>query len=262
MTNWKRVTKEFPCPICKKPDWCCVGDRYICCMRVQSGKIAHNGGWLHEIEGAKPLPLPPRLPYTPSINAERILAEWSRATEARKVWELAQKLGLPVASLLLLSPAWASDHQAWAFPMVDSYGHVIGIRLRDEHGNKWAVKGSKQGLFVPDCAPQELVIVCEGPTDTAAALSMGFYAVGRPSCLGCESYVQSLIRRNDIRRAVIFADNDEPGQTGARKLIQYLGVPAIIMYPPAKDLRDFVLHGGNAKVLHSLWGGMVWAQPK
>jgi 5S rRNA maturation endonuclease (ribonuclease M5) len=187
---------------------------------------------------------------------------WRAQTTADELSRLSVKLGLPASSLLPLAPAWSRDNQAWAFPMMDAYGNTVGIRLRDDGGHKWAVRGSRQGVFLPDCPPDELVVICEGPTDTAAALSMGFYAVGRPSCSGCEGTVQSIIRRNDIRRAVILADNDEPGQQGARRLAQSLRVPVLITFPPAKDLREFVVHGGNAQVLQALWGGMVWAFPK
>jgi 5S rRNA maturation endonuclease (ribonuclease M5) len=262
---WVRVSKEHRCPVCNKPDWCTVGDRFICCMRVQSPKPVRNGGWLHEIEGAKNIPLPPRLPYTPTINARRIMEDLWERTTADQLSKLSVQLGLPASSLLPLAPAWSpasGPDGAWAFPMVDAYGAMVGIRLRDDQGNKWAVKGSRQGLFIPYSQPEELLVICEGPTDTAAALSMGLYSIGRPSCMGCEDMLRTIIRRSDIRRVVILADNDEPGQTGARRLAQSVKVPCLITFPPTKDLREFVLQGGNAVVLEALWHSQVWAMPK
>jgi hypothetical protein len=54
--NWVRVSKKNPCSVCQKPDWCCIGDRYINCMRVQSDKPCVNGGWLHAINDETPRP--------------------------------------------------------------------------------------------------------------------------------------------------------------------------------------------------------------
>jgi DNA primase len=46
-----RVTRQKPCPICKRPDWCSVDDdgSIIICMRVSNGSVSEtkNGGYLH-----------------------------------------------------------------------------------------------------------------------------------------------------------------------------------------------------------------------
>jgi hypothetical protein len=65
--------------------------------------------------------------------------------------------------------------------MCDGYGEVVGIRLRNERG-KFAVRGSRQGVFVAGVPAQKTLFVCEGPTDTAAAVDLGLFAVGRPNC--------------------------------------------------------------------------------
>ena len=62
---------------------------------------------------------------------------------------------------------------------------------------------------------ENTLIVCEGPTDTAAILDLGFDAIGRPSCHGCEDYVRDLARGKDM---VILADDDGPGRDGAIQL--------------------------------------------
>ena len=38
---------------------------------------------------------------------------------------------------------------AWTFPMCDSSGGIIGIRLRTTTGFKFSVAGSRQSLFMP-----------------------------------------------------------------------------------------------------------------
>ena len=48
--KWIRVSKAAPCGICKKPDWCCRGEKGWCCMRVESARLFNNGGWYHPFD--------------------------------------------------------------------------------------------------------------------------------------------------------------------------------------------------------------------
>lgn len=79
--SFTRVTKQQPCPVCKKPDWCRVfGDGWVECMRVQSDKPAKSGGWMHRQCLLPPLPRPqrrPSCPQPPQINARKLMREWS-----------------------------------------------------------------------------------------------------------------------------------------------------------------------------------------
>jgi Domain of unknown function (DUF3854) len=47
----RRVSRTSPCPTCGKPTWCLVArdGRYAVCMRVESGRLAHGGGWVHRL---------------------------------------------------------------------------------------------------------------------------------------------------------------------------------------------------------------------
>src|SRR5439155_12311592 len=84
-------------------------------------------------------------------------------------------LGLSATSLLRLGVGWSAPYRAWAFPMRDAGGAIRGIRLRTVAGKKFCVRGSKDGLFIPEeSAAVGPLLVCEGPTDTAALLDMGF----------------------------------------------------------------------------------------
>ena len=54
--------------------------------------------------------------------------------------------------------------------MFDSEGSTIGIRLRSMRGEKWAVSGSKGGLFYDrsqQIVKEKFAVIVEGPTDTA-----------------------------------------------------------------------------------------------
>ena len=97
--------------------------------------------------------------------------------------------------------------------MRDAKRAVIGIRLRNDRGQTWAVTGSKQGLFMPDSDPGTTLIV-EGPTDAAAAVDLGFDVIGRPACLGCDEMIRTKVEGYP-GAPFIAADADTPGQRGA-----------------------------------------------
>ena len=88
--------------------------------------------------------------------------------------------------------------------MRDGAGRVVGIRLRGHGGEKWAVRGSADGLFYdPAMTWTGDIAVCEGPTDTAAALTLGLSAVGRPSCASGAEALRALVRRLGCRSVTV-----------------------------------------------------------
>ena len=173
---------------------------------------------------------------------------------------LAGQLGVAAWSLVALGACWSETHGAWAFPMSDERGEVIGIRLRYENGIKRAVLGSRNGLFIPEMEPERRLFVCEGPSDCAACLSLGIWAVGRPSCSACGPMLAEFIVRNKVREAVILADSDRPGIDGADRL--ELPCRSTVLLPPAaKDVRESVALGCTRELLESNLRGQVWKQP-
>ncbi|MEY4385238.1 MAG: hypothetical protein RLY20_521, partial [Verrucomicrobiota bacterium] len=134
---------------------------------------------------------------------------------------------------------------------------IVGIRLRNEHG-KFAVRGSRQGIFVAETPPQKTLFVCEGPTDLAAALELGLFAVGRPNCCCGGPEIKVFTRRHDVARVVLISDNDKPGLDGARKVGAELKLPFAIYVPPAKDLREFVRLGGTRAMIENTLKGTLW----
>ena len=264
--SFTRVTKSHPCAVCKKPDWCrAFDDGWAECMRVPSDKPAKSGGWMHWLGGQCPRPIslpPPRCqPTSPAINAAQLMRAWAAATTPVMLANYSGELGIGAYSLAKVGAAWAEPHQAWAFPMCDGYGNVVGIRLRNERG-KFAVRGSRQGLFLPDrlapMSPWPCLYVCEGPTDTAAALELGMFAVGRPNCCCGGPEIKVFARRHHVRRVVIIADNDKPGLDGARKVGAELKLPFTIYVPPAKDVREFVQLGGTREMIENTLHNTIW----
>lgn len=262
--KWYRVTRKQPCRVCQKPDWCTFDDNgAACCMRVESDRPMRNGGWLHRGEGDRrleyvPLPKPEpiqRLPWS------AMLANWARLTDTEQLIVFADRLGVSAMALRILGCAWAGEHRAWAFPMRNGGGVVVGIRLRNWQGDKWAVKHSKQGLFYSLTPLAGTLYICEGPTDTAAGLTLGLQTVGRPSCRGCLDALKRLIERFSPAGIVVIADRDSAGQDGAFTLQETLSVRSIVWTPPAKDLREFVRLGGTRELIEAETRNLQWKEP-
>jgi phage/plasmid primase-like uncharacterized protein len=135
--------------------------------------------------------------------------------------------------------------------MVNAAGTIVGIRLRHDNGSKSTVKGSRSGLFVPTgIGDQKILMICEGPTDTAAILDCGLDAIGRPSCLGQVSMIrQLLLKFNPCPDIVVCADRDGAGLDGARRLATGLiaTVPNVRVIRPPKhnDVREWVTSGAT-----------------
>lgn len=271
-TLWPKFNKESPCPACGHWDWLCrAGSRKFICQRVQSDHTAQDGGWYHEYGTGFIYHAPPRV-APKRINPEVVLREFNHDG----INLLASQLGVSVESLKALDAAWSPKEQAWVFPMSDGEGKVIGFRTRYPDGRKLAITGSQGGLFIPDIEPEDIAYLPEGPTDTAALLTMGFYAIGRPSCNSGTEQLRVFLKRMNIRRIVVVADNDEektrpnglkwrPGLDGAKKLKKDLGLMSVLWMPPnpVKDCRDLLRKCGidaAKKMLLDGIAGRVWTR--
>jgi hypothetical protein len=162
---------------------------------------------------------------------------------------LARGLGVSVVNLRRLRIGWSTRHGAWSFPMTGAAGRVLGIRLRKQNGRKFAVSGGREGLFLPaDLDTRGRILICEGPTDTAALLDLDFAAVGRPSCTGGVRLLVELVQRYRPVDVVVVADGDGPGRRGADNLASVLTAyaPAVrVIEPPSgiNDARDWMRQG-------------------
>lgn len=230
-------------------------------MRVESDVPMKNGGWLHKNNNPVPLYVPPRKAI--QERPPDLAGLWNKWLEETSYYDLdgfAMSLGVDMEVLKLIG--CVRSPQAWAFPMKNAQGEMIGIRLRDDSGRKWAVKGSRQGLFLSEFGCEPFTYIVEGPTDTAAALTIGMSVIGRPSCLGQEDLILGYIQRQRIRRVVIVTDNDAPGLRGAEKLRDMLTVPSCIWVPPTKDIREYVRLGGSKEMIEESVKDTVWTVHK
>jgi hypothetical protein len=267
-TTWVRLGRREACPICGHPGWCTktADGNAVKCMRVQSDLPVKSGGWVHKLANTPPARPAPRRVQPAPVAAVK---DWPAlvATFPRdQVPSLASDLGVFEVALHRLETGWAAQHHAWAFPMYSGRREMIGIRLRANNGRKFAVTGSHNGLFWPTglCTQADLLVICEGPTDTAALLGLGFDVIGRPQCSGMEYLVIDACRRLRPRDVVILADFDEPkpapgggtfrpGQDGACRLADELtlaGVrPKIILPLVGKDARAWVRAGATREIV-------------
>ncbi len=267
--DWRRVSKRHPCPVCTKPDWCTVScdGAVALCQRVESSKRVGDAGWLHRLQAAPWRPARRRV-RTVRLNGSnavqrdlaRQAASCAASVDPSRLAQLGHDLGLSVVSLNRLQIGWSSQHRAWSFPMTSPTGHVLGIRLRRPDGVKFAVKGSRDGLFIPDRAgdappasasEHTPLLIMEGPTDTAALLDMGFGNVlGRPSCMGGTRLLVELVKVREPCEVIVVADGGAPGRRGADTLASLLVayVPVVrVIQPPDRvnDARAWLRLGGT-----------------
>jgi len=140
--------------------------------------------------------------------------------------------------------------------MRDAYRVVRGVRLRRTVGGYSCVPSSRNGVFLPGThvAGDQPTLLTEGATDTAAALALGFAAIGRPSTNSGAAIVRALVHGGDV---VVVADSDGPGADGAERLafelVPFVRTVRTIAPPsPFKDLRDWLCGGGTALDLTAL----------
>ncbi|WP_168164319.1 primase-helicase zinc-binding domain-containing protein [Pirellula sp. SH-Sr6A] len=186
---------------------------------------------------------------------------WARNMRPEWLEKAAAMLGLPIEPLVRLGVGWSPEHRATSWPMRDGEGIVIGIRLRcPQTTQKWAVRGSAAGLFYCPTMlaierPERLWCV-EGPTDTAALLSVGLSAVGVPSAGGGADLLVALARRVRPGEVVIVADRDDAGRRGAERLADALVIvaPVRVATPPegVKDARAWVVGGADRAAIESM----------
>ena len=104
-------------------------------------------------------------------------------------------------------------------------------------------------------------MITEGPTDTAAAISLGYFAIGRPNCCGGIEFIKSALRYLGIRRAVIVSDLDDPGLRGATTLGLHLKIPWAILTVPSKDFRKAVMAWMTKQICDNSINQLLWQSP-
>lgn len=258
--RWHISDSRYPCPVCGKRGCSIDMDRgWTWCWRVAEGARATNGAgsYLHRTDDLHTSYPHSTIPDHPEEEKPTVdmLDEAKRLHTAaikrgrRVIAHHAAHLGVSVESLIDLRIGWDEQATAWTFPMRDADGRVCGIRYRAVSGKKWAATGSRNGLFyVPRRIGPTPLMIPEGPTDTAALLTMGFSVIGRPSAgAGLTEIVRTTLARS--MPVVIVADDDQAGREAARRLGDMLAElhGRVWIFTPPTDARAFLLAGGTAE---------------
>ncbi len=191
--GWRRYRWQDVCVCCKHGgrrghcSGCCyLGDpekpNVVLCLRTEKGafRAVRDGlGWLHRINDDPHYVRPvARRQEARKVNPviEAIHNDSIARMTPQLLGDLAESLVVSRDSLSRLSVGWGyfNNRFAYTFPMRDEANTVIGMRLRTLQGLKWAVAGSFNAIFIPRKLPcSGPIYVVEGPTDTAAMLTLG-----------------------------------------------------------------------------------------
>lgn len=192
--------------------------------------------------------------------SEYIAPNWRAMVKADRPAEVERRermLGLPAGSLRRIGVVWAVGIGALAAPMYGPGKEPIGVRFRADDGRKWAMAGSRNGLFGLGSTMEvrDTLYLPEGMTDTAALVGLGLWAIGRPSCTGGREYVRGLVRcLPSSVSIVVVSDADLAGRRGAAMLADELTddgrrVRMLVPVPGYKDVRDWIAAGATRSVI-------------
>src|SRR5947208_2902513 len=97
--GWRRVSRDRPCPVCERPDWCLIaadGSAAIC-ARAESPKRCGEAGWLHQLRDdwrpARHVVRTIALPRDhPRLDLARLTEAWQSAARPDLLARLARSL--------------------------------------------------------------------------------------------------------------------------------------------------------------------------
>lgn len=280
--QWVEVSRERPCLVCGKPNWCTFtrDGGTLHCRRGQhlaapagyrlSRKQGDDAARFVRDRGVDALAYDPGI-YQPAVvkaapPSAPPARDWSglgdeyQATAGDRIGQLAADLGVKSDTLHAIGVGW--NGRAWTIPARDATGVVVGLATRFPDGSKRFVKDGRTGLFY---APDRWnhgdgpVFLVEGMSDTAALLGLGLAVIGRPSNTGgVRHLVEMLADWPEDRGIVVVGERDEkpdgdwPGRKGAVMTAERLAgdlhrhIAWTLPPEPFKDSRAFVRSGADA----------------
>jgi len=249
--NYNRCTVRMPCPVCGRIKYCMVSDNgeRVLCTKVEHGAIkTYKCGFIHDVTSAmtSPIKVVKSKLYKPNFAHIRSVYKGLNFS-SQALLPLARHLKVSVYSLRCLGVG--KSDRAWDFPMYDAKRQMIGIKRRNLQEKKWCVRHSRLGVYLPSTfVTSSAVIICEGESDTAAMLDLGYNVVGRASASTCQFILCKLL---GTCRAVIIADRDKDslGLKEAYKLSRTLQGEATVIMPlvECKDAREWAENNEHLK---------------
>lgn len=272
--DYYRVSGRDRCAHCGKPDWCLYAPTNpgaaICQRAPFTETPVGEAGFFHEGTAGPVETLPPRR-HAPVRNHHGAVALYHmahRTTTETQVETLATDLGLPVTATAALAPAYMPDLEAWAFPMRNADGAIVGVRMRNGKAEKWALTGSHNALFVPtETSTAQTLWLPEGPTSTIACCAMGMRTVGRPSTNTGFDLIDQYMATHKLTDAVALVDDDLPDpRTGLYPGLEWSARLAdhLLACNPRRTLRLVMLPCKDARALYCTHGaddarGLAWS---
>ena len=241
-----RVSKDNPCRVCGHQDWCMISDdgTFAICPRTPSDRVVGEAGYYHKLDT--------KIETKNMKQSRKILVNmhWDNLHDSyiKKLLpfdgheSLCEILDVSHSTLEIYGCGW--DGECYTIPLRNEYNNIIGIQRRFLDGKKRMITGSRAGLFLPqgiNCARNQYVYICEGFSDTATCMELGFFAIGRMSAT---TGTMTLARLLKGRNVVIVGDNDKAGIDAANKLFSKLKHHScnacVITAGIGKDLREWV----------------------
>ncbi len=297
--DWERVSRSSPCSICGGPDNCSIAKdgSAALCGRESKGSISTNAGGqhLHPLEDRK---AKGDWWAHPSHERDRRQAEQRDAEQLESVdyakmvkagpdakphvEQLAEELFVSAHELESIGVGYADiGGECYTVPERDPRGKIVGINRRFADGSKKSI-GSRGLTYVENFDHYSgPILIPEGGSDTAAAMTMGMAAVGRFSNSGGAEMVAELMQVRNIptdRPIIVLGEDDRlkngqprrshsehgdrcecgecfPGKFGAltvaKRMTEILGRSVKCAMPPdgSKDVRAWLIAQGDADPL-------------
>ncbi len=253
MKDFSRVTRDMPCPVCKKSDWCLIANdgQSVICARIKSKKKCGEAGWLYKDDSFDELSPIIKKTVHSKKDPKKIQEIYNRldfsygaikylASEFNIGWEVLRSMGVGYAD------------GVWYTPMYNENFEIIGLKKRNKAGKKWCARGSQLGVYLQSgLVARRSVYICEGESDTASMISQGYRAIGRASATTCGRILCQLL--NHTRDVTIISDFDANGigYRSSCELAKNIKNPHctvyIAMHRKHKDIRAWINSGEFTK---------------
>ncbi len=249
--KWCSVTRSEPCPICGKPDKCTANGDAVCCWR----KAEAPSGWRivkHPANGGTIFAPDDQATSPDRFDWARRAKDFQAALPQGELSALAKQLHVSPDALKRIGVGWNRHQHVYTFPESDASGQIVGINRRWIDGRQKAMHKSRRGLVLLDGVDRtKPLLIPEGASDVAAAVTVELQAVGRPSARGGIEHLTELLA-DWSGEIIVVGENDRkkngnwPGRDGAIRvagaLARRLGRSFMWALPPddAKDLREWV----------------------
>ena len=237
----------MPCPVCEREKYCLVSDdgNFVICTKVSSKKkYEAYSGWLHKLSDAnfkKPKKVIKSKDYSRNINHIQSVYQ---NLDKDFLTRFANKLNVAPIVLYHLGVGYDKKSQFY-FPMFNADFKMIGLKIRAFNGKRWCVPGSRLGVYIPDdFNSSEEVYICEGESDTAAMLNLGYNAIGKASATSCRNILKELLNCCPIITIVSDYDNHGLGYKESCKLAKLFDSHVnIVLNRNYKDIRAWIDSG-------------------